>query len=85
MEQLPPSEPGFPHYRGFTITLRQTTLGRTPLHKRSARRREFYLITHDNQKRKASMASAGFEPAMPAIKRPQTHALDHADNGLSKP
>ena len=24
-------EPGTPHYRGFTITLRHTTLGRTPL------------------------------------------------------
>ena len=26
-----PSGPGPPHYRGFTITLRYTTLGRTPL------------------------------------------------------
>jgi hypothetical protein len=26
-----PSGPGRPHYRGFTITLRHTTLGRTPL------------------------------------------------------
>jgi hypothetical protein len=26
-----PSVPGPPHYRGFTITLRHTTLGRTPL------------------------------------------------------
>jgi hypothetical protein len=25
-----PSWPGPPHYRGFTITLRHTTLGRTP-------------------------------------------------------
>jgi hypothetical protein len=27
-----PSGPGPPRYRGFTITLRHTTLGRTPLH-----------------------------------------------------
>jgi hypothetical protein len=27
-----PSGPGHPHYRGFTITLRHTTLGRTALH-----------------------------------------------------
>jgi hypothetical protein len=27
-----PSAPGPPHYRGFTITLRDTTLGATPLH-----------------------------------------------------
>jgi hypothetical protein len=26
-----PSGPGPPHYRGFMITLRHTTLGRTPL------------------------------------------------------
>jgi hypothetical protein len=26
-----PSGPGPPHYRGFTIILRHTTLGRTPL------------------------------------------------------
>jgi hypothetical protein len=26
-----PSGPGPPHYRGFTITRRHTTLGRTPL------------------------------------------------------
>ena len=26
-----PSGPGYPLYRGFTITLRHTTLGRTPL------------------------------------------------------
>ena len=27
----PPSGPGPPHYRGFTITLRRTTFERTPL------------------------------------------------------
>jgi hypothetical protein len=31
-----PSGPGPPHYRGFTITLRHTTLGRTPLDEWSA-------------------------------------------------
>ena len=25
------SVPGLPHFRGFTLTLRHTTLGRTPL------------------------------------------------------
>jgi hypothetical protein len=30
------------HYRGFTITLRHTTLGRTPLDEWSARRRDLY-------------------------------------------
>ena len=31
MTQQPHSGPGPPYYRGFTITLRHTTLGRTPL------------------------------------------------------
>jgi len=31
MAQQPPIGPGPPHYPGFTVTLRHTTLGRTPL------------------------------------------------------
>ena len=31
MAQHSPSGPGPPHYRSFTITLRHTTIGRTPL------------------------------------------------------
>ena len=53
-------ESGFPRYRGFTITFRHTTLGRTPLHKRTAHRIDFYLMTHDHKKRKTFMPSAGF-------------------------
>jgi len=34
------SRQGPPHYRGFTITHRQTTLRRTPLDELSARHRE---------------------------------------------
>jgi hypothetical protein len=34
-------------FRGFTITLRHTTLGRTPLDEGSARRRDLYLTTHN--------------------------------------
>jgi hypothetical protein len=41
-----PSGPGPPHDRGFTMTLRHTTLGRTPLHERSALRKYLYLTTH---------------------------------------
>jgi len=36
-----------PHYRGFMITLRQTTLRRTPLDEWSAQRRDLYLTTHN--------------------------------------
>jgi hypothetical protein len=32
-----PSGPGSPHYPGFTITLRHTTVGRTPLDELSFR------------------------------------------------
>jgi hypothetical protein len=42
-----PSGPRPPHCRGFTITLRHTTLGRTPLDEWSARRRDLYLTTHN--------------------------------------
>ena len=42
---------GPPHYRSFTITLRQTTLGRTPLDEWSAHRRELYLTAHNTHKR----------------------------------
>jgi len=41
-----PSEPR-PHYRGFTITLRHATVGRTPLDVWSARSRDLYLTTHN--------------------------------------
>jgi hypothetical protein len=30
------------------------------------------------------MPSAGFEPAIPATKRPQTHALDNTVTGIGK-
>ena len=46
-EATTPSGPGPPHYRGFTITLRHTTLSRTPLDEWSARRRDLYLTTHN--------------------------------------
>jgi hypothetical protein len=73
-----PSVPGPPHNRGFTIILRHTTVGRTPLDERSARRRDLYLTTHVTHKRQTAMPSVGFEPAIPASERPQTHALDRA-------
>ena len=53
-----PSESGPPHYRGFTITLGHTTLGRTPLGEWSARRRDLYLTTHNTHK-KTDISAAG--------------------------
>jgi hypothetical protein len=63
-------------------TLRHTTVGRTPLDERPARRRELYLTTHNTHKRQTFMLPGGFEPAIPASERPQTHALDRAATGI---
>jgi hypothetical protein len=45
--------------------------------------------THNKQRRRTSMLSARFEPAMPAIKQLQTYALDHTTacvtSGFSSP
>jgi len=44
-----PSEPEPPHYPGFTITLRHTTLSRRPLNIWSSQSKDLYLTTHDTQ------------------------------------
>jgi len=51
-------------------TQRRTTVGRTPLDEWSARRRDHYLITHNNHNRQTSMLPVWFEPAIPACERP---------------
>jgi hypothetical protein len=63
------SEP--PHYRGFTITLKYTTLGRTPLDEWSARCSNLNLATHNSYKRQKPMLFVGFEPAIASSDRPQ--------------
>jgi len=71
--------------RGFAITLTgHTTVGRTPLDEWSARRNVLYLTTHDTHNRQTSMLPAGFEPAIPASERPQTHALECAGSGMGQ-
>jgi hypothetical protein len=62
--------------RGFMITLRYTTFGRTPLDEWSAWRRDRYLTTHNTQTRQTSMPPAGFEPTITASERPQNHVFD---------
>ena len=47
-----PCEPGPPHCRSFTITLRHTTVGRTPLDESSARRRNHDLTIYKTHKRR---------------------------------
>jgi hypothetical protein len=80
----PPSGPRPPHYWRFLITLRHITLGRTPLDEWLARRRDLYLTTHNIHKIQTSMPPAGFEPAIAASERPQTHALDRAATGIGQ-
>jgi hypothetical protein len=59
-----------------------TTVGRTPLDEWSARRRDLDPTTPNTHKRQTSMPPAGYEPAIPASKRPQDLALDHAATGI---
>jgi hypothetical protein len=58
-----------PPHRGFTITLRHTTLGRTPLDEGSGRRRDLYLTAHNTYKRQTSMTQEGFEATIPGEQR----------------
>ena len=58
------------------------TLGRTPIGEWQARRRDFYLTTHNICKGQTSMPPAGFEPAIQASERLQTHALDLEATGI---
>jgi tetrahydromethanopterin S-methyltransferase subunit F len=43
-----------------------------------------YLTTHKTHKRQTSVPPVGFEPAIPASERPQTHALDCAVKGIGR-
>ena len=63
--------------RGFWMTLRHTTLGRTSLDKWSAHPRDLYLTTHMHE-RQTSIPPAGFEPTISASEPLQTHALYRA-------
>ena len=77
-----PCVSGPPHYQGFAITVRLTTLGMTPLDEWSALHRDLYLTTHIGYKWQTSMAPSGFKPAIPASERPQTHSWDSAACGI---
>jgi len=58
------SGPVSPCYGGFTITLRYTTLGRTPLDEWWSQCEDLFLTTHN---RWISMSPAGFDPTIPAF------------------
>jgi hypothetical protein len=71
-----PSGPRPPHYRGFMITLRHTTLGRTPVDEWSARRRDLYLNTQNTHKRQIFMPPSWYSNPQSQL----TSALDRAAN-----
>jgi len=77
-----PPGPTPPHSWGFTIIRRHTTLGRTPLDRRSARRGGLYPTKYATRKKKTSMPPTGFETAIPASERQQTQGLDSAATGI---
>jgi hypothetical protein len=64
-------------------TQQRTTFGRTPLYEWSARSRDPYLTIHNTHNRQTPMYPMGFEPSIPAIKRPQNHALYRGATGIS--
>jgi len=63
-------------------TQQRTTVRRTFLDERSARRRDLYLTTHYTHNRQTSMPPVGFELTISASERPQTYALDRATTGI---
>jgi hypothetical protein len=56
----------FPHYRSFKVKF-----GKSPLDDKLTRRLDLHLTTHNTRKTQNSMPTAGFEPTIPASKRPQ--------------
>jgi len=58
-----------------------TTVGRTPLDERSARRRDLYQTTDNTHSRQTSMPLAGFKPAISAGEWPQAYGLDRTVTG----
>jgi hypothetical protein len=68
------TEPGPSHNRGFTITLRHTTFGRTPLYEWLAPYRDLnlYLTTHNTHNRQKIHAPGGIRTRF-LSQRPAAH------------
>ena len=60
------SGPGHPHFRGFTITFRYTTLGRTSLDQWPAQHKDLCVITHNIRKKQTFMPPAGIRTWNPS-------------------
>ena len=83
--QQPPWTKASSFTRFLDHTQRHATVGKIPLNKWLARRRDLYLTTHNTHNRQTSMLPLGFEPTISAGKRPQTYALDRAATGTGPP
>jgi len=81
-----PRGQGQPHCSGVTITLRHTTLGRTPLDEWSARRRDLYLIIHNTQERNiyAPNRIRTRNPSKRAAVHPPLRPRGHWDRNFKK-
>ena len=77
-----PSGPNNHHCSVFESTLRQTTIGRTPLNDGHARRTDLYLTTHNTHYKETTMPLARFEPAILASLQSQNHVLDRLATGI---
>jgi len=67
-----PIGPGPPHYRGCTITLRHTTIVRTPTNEWSARRK----ITQPDKTQHSQEKDIHAPTGIPGSQPPKTHVLD---------
>jgi hypothetical protein len=76
------SGPGPPHYWGFTITFRHTSLGRAPLDESSARWEipNWHHTTLTQHRYPCPLS--GFEPAIPKTDRPHNHPWDKGATGI---
>jgi hypothetical protein len=80
LTQQPPSGIGPPHYQGFGITLRYTTLGRTPLEEQSASRRDLCFTTHDiHNKHPCHKEIRTYNLSRRSVAEPRIRPLGHWD------
>jgi len=81
-----PGEPGSPHYPGFTITLRHTTLNRSPLDEWSVRHGDLYLTTQLSEVTdiRAPGGIRTRNPRKRSVADPHLRPHEHRDRLLAK-
>ena len=86
MAQQPPSGPTRPHYRSFTVTLRHTTLGKTPLDEWSAGHKNHHMTAHNTHNRGISMPPSGIRTRIaskPTAADPRLSLRGHRDHSTN--